>query len=480
MQATQPQVNLVRVAYQALAAVLGGCQSLHTNSMDETLALPSEHAATLALRTQQVLAHETGVTNTVDPLGGSYFVENFTQQMKDDAQAYFRAIDEQGGMIAAIDNGYFRRQIADAAFAQQKAIDTRRKTDRRRQRFRTAGRRTSSNHGSRCRNRIRTNRIAAKNQSRTQLGRRIIVARCTTQSRRCRRQRDARLAASRRLPGHGPGMHGRPRRSLRPIPPLGLMVSTAMNERQTPQRVLLAKVGLDGHDRGIKVVARGLRDAGFHVIYSGLWQKIESVAEAAQDEDVDWLGISILNGAHMTLVPQVLDELRRRDLTSRPSHRRRNHSAARPGKTQADWASSRVSAPAVRSSRLSNYMASRPQEHDDIASLVRRLEKGDRAALARLLSLAAAGHEVDALNAALKSLPKNSPPVIALTGSGGVAPPPWREPCALTRSGWRVCAHNDPRSTPRCPCGCGRATPRAPGCPIRAPVRTASPVSRRD
>jgi methylmalonyl-CoA mutase, N-terminal domain len=127
LQAAQPHVNLVRVAYQALAAVLGGCQSLHTNSMDETLALPSEHAATLALRTQQVLAHETGVTNTVDPLGGSYFVERFTQQIKDDAHAYFRAIDGQGGMIAAIENGYFRRQIADAAFAQQTAIDTREK-----------------------------------------------------------------------------------------------------------------------------------------------------------------------------------------------------------------------------------------------------------------------------------------------------------------------------------------------------------------
>jgi methylmalonyl-CoA mutase N-terminal domain/subunit len=127
LQATQMQVNLVRVAYQALAAVLGGCQSLHTNSMDETLSLPSEHAATLALRTQQVLAHETGVTNTVDPLGGSYFIESFTRQMKDDARTYFRAIDEQGGMIAAIENGYFRRQIADAAFAQQQAIDAREK-----------------------------------------------------------------------------------------------------------------------------------------------------------------------------------------------------------------------------------------------------------------------------------------------------------------------------------------------------------------
>ncbi len=88
-----------------------------------------------------------------------------------------------------------------------------------------------------------------------------------------------------------------------------------MNERTMPQRVLLAKVGLDGHDRGIKVVARSLRDAGFHVIYSGLWQKVESVAQAVQDEDVDWLGISILNGAHMTLIPQLLAALRQRELT---------------------------------------------------------------------------------------------------------------------------------------------------------------------
>ena len=87
-----------------------------------------------------------------------------------------------------------------------------------------------------------------------------------------------------------------------------------MNDQTIPQRVLLAKVGLDGHDRGIKVVARGLRDAGFHVIYSGLWQKVESVAQAAQDEDVDWLGISILNGAHMTLIPQVLEALRSRGM----------------------------------------------------------------------------------------------------------------------------------------------------------------------
>lgn len=127
LQDKQPEVNLIRVAYQALAAVLGGCQSLHTNSMDETLALPSEHAATLALRTQQVLAYETGAVNTVDPLGGSYFVETLTKQMAEQARGIFADIDARGGMIAALEAGYFRRAIADAAFAYQRDVDARRK-----------------------------------------------------------------------------------------------------------------------------------------------------------------------------------------------------------------------------------------------------------------------------------------------------------------------------------------------------------------
>ena len=128
LQNKQPEVNLIRVAYQALAAVLGGCQSLHTNSMDETLALPSEHAVTLALRTQQVLAYETGVTNTVDPLGGSYFVETLdARRCGDDAEDYFDRIEAAGGMIAAIEAGFFRREIADAAFAYQRDVDARRK-----------------------------------------------------------------------------------------------------------------------------------------------------------------------------------------------------------------------------------------------------------------------------------------------------------------------------------------------------------------
>jgi methylmalonyl-CoA mutase N-terminal domain/subunit len=124
----QPHVNLMRVAYQAMAAVMGGCQSLHTNSMDETMCLPTEHAVTLALRTQQVLAFETGVTNSADPLGGSYLVETLTNQIEQQAREYIERIDEMGGgplkgMIAAIENGYIRREIADAAFRYNAAVE---------------------------------------------------------------------------------------------------------------------------------------------------------------------------------------------------------------------------------------------------------------------------------------------------------------------------------------------------------------------
>jgi methylmalonyl-CoA mutase N-terminal domain/subunit len=123
LTAQQPLNNIVRTAVEALAAVLGGTQSLHTNSYDEALALPTEEAVTIALRTQQMLAHETGVTNTVDPLGGSYFVEALTDEMERRAYEYFAKIDELGGMVEATKLNYPQREIADAAFALQQQID---------------------------------------------------------------------------------------------------------------------------------------------------------------------------------------------------------------------------------------------------------------------------------------------------------------------------------------------------------------------
>jgi methylmalonyl-CoA mutase N-terminal domain/subunit len=123
LTAQQPENNIVRTAYQALAGVLGGTQSLHTNSMDETLALPSEKAVKIALRTQQIIAYETGVTNTVDPLAGSYFVEALTTKMEEEAERYFEKIDALGGVIPAIEAGFFQREIADAAYRYQRELD---------------------------------------------------------------------------------------------------------------------------------------------------------------------------------------------------------------------------------------------------------------------------------------------------------------------------------------------------------------------
>ena len=124
LTAQQPLVNIVRTAIEALAGVLGGTQSLHTNSFDEALALPTEEAVRIALRTQQVIAHETGVTNTVDPLGGSYFVEALTDEMERAAYEYFARIDELGGMVEAIKRGFPQREIADASFRYQQEVDS--------------------------------------------------------------------------------------------------------------------------------------------------------------------------------------------------------------------------------------------------------------------------------------------------------------------------------------------------------------------
>ncbi len=127
LTAQQPENNIVRTAYEALAGVLGGTQSLHTNSMDETLALPSEKAVKIALRTQQIIAHEIGVTNTIDPLAGSYYVEALTNKMERDAEAYFEKIEALGGVIAAIEAGFFQREIADAAYRYQRELDRKEK-----------------------------------------------------------------------------------------------------------------------------------------------------------------------------------------------------------------------------------------------------------------------------------------------------------------------------------------------------------------
>ena len=123
LTAQQPENNIVRVAIQALAAVLGGCQSLHTNSLDEALALPTEDSALIALRTQQIIAHETGVTNTIDPVAGSYAIEHLTNEIQRGAEEYIAKIDALGGMLRAIESGYVQGEIQKIAFEFQRAVE---------------------------------------------------------------------------------------------------------------------------------------------------------------------------------------------------------------------------------------------------------------------------------------------------------------------------------------------------------------------
>jgi methylmalonyl-CoA mutase N-terminal domain/subunit len=125
LTAQQPYNNVIRTALQALSGVLGGTQSLHTNSLDEALALPTAEAATLALRTQQIIAHETGVTEIVDPLGGSYFVERLTRDLEHEALGYFDRIDRMGGMVEAIERGFPQKEIAESAYRFQQAVESR-------------------------------------------------------------------------------------------------------------------------------------------------------------------------------------------------------------------------------------------------------------------------------------------------------------------------------------------------------------------
>ena len=449
LTAQQPLNNITRTAIEALAGVLGGTQSLHTNSYDEALALPTEDAVRIALRTQQVIAHETGVANTIDPLGGSYFVEALTDEIEARAYEYFAKIDELGGMVEAVKRNYPQREIADAAFALQTEIDARdrivvgvnahprattarlpilridpaleRKQIGRVQAVRArrdgaaveralgalkaaaardgpqpdaepARLRARTRHRGRDRRRppgslrhlhrdarllvVPTRRIPRAQAARPDRARRSPAA-CWPCSRASAPSatrvkvgdnyfvRASGVPDGDRLEGHaraagsgpatacttsrstrGPGevrleldderhatrkkmrrrgtytivctVHGGGDQKMKLVVELGAArglgsrgMAAATSTRKI--RVVVAKPGLDGHDRGAKIIARALRDAGMEVIYTGLHQTPEQIVETVLQEDADAVGLSILSGAHMTLVPRVVELLREQE-----------------------------------------------------------------------------------------------------------------------------------------------------------------------
>ena len=293
----------------------------HEFSFDEALALPTEQAVRVALRTQQIIAEETGVANSIDPLGGSYLVEALTDRMEEQCYEYFEKIDALGGMVEAVKRGFPQREIADAAFRYQQEVEAGER--------RVVGVNAYTEGDDLATPILRIDPALEGEQIRrveAVRGRRDADAVARTLDALVQAAGDPGenlmpllLEAARADATEGEIVNGPPdrvrelhrsarllegrRRFTLHVPRMG-----ASSEKKI--RVVVAKPGLDGHDRGAKIIARALRDAGMEVIYTGLHQTPEQIVETVIQEDADAVGLSILSGAHMTLVPRVMQLLK--------------------------------------------------------------------------------------------------------------------------------------------------------------------------
>lgn len=334
LTAQDPYNNIVRTTIEALAAVFGGTQSLHTNSFDEALALPSEFSARIARNTQLILAEETHITRVVDPLGGSYYVESLTASLAEHARRLIEEIQSQGGMVAAIMSGYAKMLIEEAAARRQAAIDRGEETIVGVNKYRAENEPPVEilevdNARVRAEQIARLQQIKAErdNQHVTEALERLVNA--------ARNPREnlvpyaieaARLRATvGEISEALASVFSRYRSS--PVAISGVYSSSYAGdpeferlrrrvlafEQRTGRRprILVAKLGQDGHDRGSKVIASGFADLGFDVDLGPLFQTPAEVARQAIENDVHVVGISSQAGAHTTLIPQLVEELRR-------------------------------------------------------------------------------------------------------------------------------------------------------------------------
>ena len=300
----QPYNNIVRVAIQALAGVLGGTQSLHTDSMDEAFATPTEKAVTIALRTQQIIAHESGIANTVDPLGGSYYVESLTNQMEGEAYKYFKKLDSIGGMVAAIKKGFPQQEIHEAAYAYQKEIDKKERI--------IVG---LNDFLSEEEYPVETLKIDSLIEER-QIERLNLV-----KKERENRRVEKTLDDLKKKAEKGENIMPPIIEAVKLYATVG-EISNALKDVygtyeepywpkkgkyiKKKKKILISKVGQDGHDRGVKILVKFLKDSGFDVVYTGLRKTPEEIVEQAIKENVNILGISILSGAHKSWLPGIL------------------------------------------------------------------------------------------------------------------------------------------------------------------------------
>ena len=339
LTAQQPLNNIVRTSLEALAAVLGGTQSLHTNSFDEALALPTEEAVRVALRTQQIIAFESGRAEHARPARRLLVRREADRRDGGRRLRLLRPHRRAGGMVEAIRRNFPQREIADAAFTYQRELDERKRI--------VVGVNDFTQEDEEetpilridpALERKQVDRLAATRARRDGAAVEATLARAEAG----RRQRGEPDAGDHRG-GPRPGHRGRDdrrdagglrhlhrvarssrRESCKPAQFASPLTFPPLMEAATARkiRVVVAKPGLDGHDRGAKIIARALRDAGMEVIYTGLHQTPEQIAETVIQEDADAVGLSILSGAHMTLVPEGGRAARRAGRRRRSGHGR--------------------------------------------------------------------------------------------------------------------------------------------------------------
>ncbi len=335
LTAQDPYNNVVRTAYEALAAVLGGTQSLHTNAFDEALGLPTEASARIARNTQLVLAAETGVTGVVDPLGGSYYVERLTADLATQAWSLVEEVEALGGMTRAVESGMPKLRIEESAARRQAAIDRGEEIVVGVNRYVTAGAASGTSADVRQIDNaeVRASQVARLARLRTRrdgaatsaalarlregaAGDANLLARCL-EAARARATVGEMSAAMESVFGRYrararsiTGVYGRAYEGDAAHAALAAAVDDFAAAEGRRPRILVAKLGQDGHDRGAKVIASAFADLGFDVDIGPLFQTPAEVARDAIDNDVHVVGISSQAGAHRTLVPLLLDELR--------------------------------------------------------------------------------------------------------------------------------------------------------------------------
>jgi methylmalonyl-CoA mutase len=332
LQEQDPYNNIIRTAFEAMSAVLGGTQSLHTNSFDEAIALPTEFSSRIARNTQLILQHETNVTDVVDPLAGSYYVERLTQDLADQAWALMENIEAQGGMTKAVAAGIPKRLIEEAATKKQTAVDkgdevivgvNRYRLEEEaqiesRQIDNTAVRNSQIKRLEwvkriRDPDLVKANLATLESFARTGDGNLLAAAIGAARARATVGEMSDALrevfGSHIETPYVVKNIHGDQYKDDAEYALLSNRIK-ALAKTGSPPRLLVAKLGQDGHDRGAKVIAAAFGDAGFEVIAGGLFQSPKEAAALAMQENVQIVGVSSLAAGHKTLVPELIDILK--------------------------------------------------------------------------------------------------------------------------------------------------------------------------